>query len=241
MTAERDKIAAVPLPQRDTAALRAWNSRVADLGTANTDWERELTRRAVTHNHNLAMAGGREDTRYRASLNYMNQEGIALESGSSACRPVNATHHAFEDRLRLGFNLTASHLTNDYLPFEDEGGFEGAVFTNVAIFNPTLPVRTTNALGRTVFYEIPGQISIRNPVALAEQIIDQAKTTRALGNVVGELELLPGLTGQVNAGADRSESVRQTYIPNENPIGSQFRGLAQQVDRNLTSKTLQTC
>jgi TonB-dependent starch-binding outer membrane protein SusC len=241
VTGERDRIAAVPLPQRDTAALRAWNSRVAALGTANTDWEREITRNAVTHNHNLSLSGGREDTRYRASINYMDQEGIVLQSGLKRVQGrLNATHHAFEDRLRIGINLTASHLSNDYLPFEDEGGFEGAVFTNVAIFNPTMPVRTTNALGKTVFFEIPGQISIRNPVALAEQIVDEARTTRALGNVVAELDLMPGLTAQVNAGADRSQSVRQTYIPNENPIGSQFRGLAQQTDRNLLSKTLQT-
>jgi TonB-linked SusC/RagA family outer membrane protein len=241
VTAERDRVAAVPLAQRDTALLRIWNGVIGSFGQANTDWERELTRRAVTHNHNLSFSGGREDTRYRASLNYMDQEGIVLQSGFKRVQGrLNASHHAFQDRLRMGINLTASHLTNDYLPFEDEGGFEGAVFTNVAIFNPTQPVRTTNAEGKTVYFEIPGQTSIRNPVALAVQIIDEAKTTRALGNVVGELDLMPGLTAQVNAGADRSESVRQTYFPNENPIGSLFHGLARQVDRNLTSKTLQT-
>src|SRR5437667_6947242 len=37
------------------------------LGTANTDWERAVTRTAVTHNHNLSFSGGTEDTRYRAS------------------------------------------------------------------------------------------------------------------------------------------------------------------------------
>jgi iron complex outermembrane receptor protein len=236
IAAERAKI-----PASDTAGVRQWNARVAALGTANTDWERELTDRAVTHNHNLSFAGGREDTRYRASLNYMDQEGIVLESGFKRVQGrLNASHHTFENRLRMGINLTASHLTNDYLPFEDTGGFEGAVFTNVAIFNPTQPVRTTNATGQTVFFEFPGQISIRNPVGLALQIVDKAKTTRALGNVVAELDLFPGLTAQVNAGGDRSESVRQTYFPNENPIGSQFRGLARQVDRSLTSKTLQT-
>ena len=227
------------VPAGDTAGLRQWTNRVNSQGTANTDWERAVTRRdAITHNHNLSFAGGREDTRYRASLNYMDQEGIVLSNGLKRVQGrLNASHHSFEDRLRLGINLTASHLMNDYLPFENTGGFEGAVFTNVAIFNPTRPVRNANG----TFYEFgTGVQSVRNPVALAEQIVDEGKTTRALGNVVGELDLFPGLTAQVNAGADRSESVRQTYFPGENPVGAQFRGLARQVDRNLTSKTLQT-
>jgi iron complex outermembrane receptor protein len=225
----------------DTAVRRQWQDRLNAQGDANTDWEREVTRRATTHNHNLSFAGGREDTRYRASLNYMNQEGIVIANGLERIQGrLNASHNSFEDRLRLGLNLTASHVINDYLPFEDEGGFEGVVFTNVAIYNPTRPVRTTNATGQTIFFELPGQTSVRNPVALAEQIIDEAKTTRALGNVVAEIDLFPGLTGQVNAGADRSESVRQIYFPNENPIGSLFRGLAAQREKNLTSKTLQT-
>ena len=225
----------------DTAVRRQWNDRITGQGTANTDWEREVTRTAATHNHNLAFAGGREDTRYRASLNYMNQEGVVIENGLERIQGrLNASHASFENRLRLGLNLTASHVINDYLPFEDEGGFEGVVFTNVAIYNPTRPVRTTNATGQSVFFELPGQTSVRNPVALAEQIIDEAKTTRSLGNIVAELDLLPGLTGQVNAGADRSESVRQIFFPSENPIGSLFRGLAGQREKNLTSKTLQT-
>ncbi len=230
-------------PATDTAGRRQWNERIARQGTANTDWEREVTRDAVTHNHNLSFSGGREDTRYRASLNYMDQEGIVIANGLKRIQGrLNASHNAFADRLRIGLNLTASHLINDYLPFENTGGFEGAVFTNVSIFNPTRPVTTTDpATGKTIYYEAgTGAQSVRNPVALAEQIIDEGKTTRALGNVVAELDLLPGLTGQVNAGADRSESIRQTYFPSENPIGAQFQGLAQQVDRNLTSKTLQT-
>jgi iron complex outermembrane receptor protein len=230
-------------PAADTAGRRQWNERIARQGTANTDWEREVTRDAVTHNHNLSFSGGREDTRYRASLNYMDQEGIVIANGLKRIQGrLNASHNSFADRLRIGLNLTASHLINDYLPFENTGGFEGAVFTNVSIFNPTRPVTTTDpATGKTIYYEAgTGAQSVRNPVALAEQIIDEGKTTRALGNVVAELDLFPGLTGQVNAGADRSESIRQTYFPSENPIGAQFQGLAQQVDRNLTSKTLQT-
>jgi iron complex outermembrane receptor protein len=230
------------LPASDTAGRRQWTERINKQGTANTDWERELTHNAITHNHNLSFSGGREDTRYRASLNYLDQEGVVIENGMKRLQGrLNATHNAFEDRLRLGLNLTASHVDNDYIPFENTGGFEGAVFTNVAIFNPTQPVYVTNtATNQQDFFEIPGQISVRNPVALAVEVVDQGTTTRALGNVSGELDLLPGLTARVNVGADRSESVRQTYLPNSNPLGSTWIGRARQVDRNLTTTTFQS-
>lgn len=230
------------LPATDTAGRRQWNERIAKQGTANTDWERELTQTGITQNHNLSFSGGSAATRYRASLNYMDQEGVVIENGFKRVQGrLNATHNAFEEKLRLGLNLTASHVSNDYIPFENTGGFEGAVFTNVAIYNPTNPVYQTNtATGQQDFFEIPGQVSVRNPVALAVEIVDQGTTTRALGNVSGELDLLPGLTARVNVGADRSESVRQTYLPNSNPLGSTWIGRARQVDRNLTTKTLQT-
>src|SRR5205809_1743713 len=53
----------------------------SQLGSANTDWYRAVTRTAVTHNHDLSFSGGSEDTRYRASLNYMNQQGVSLANG----------------------------------------------------------------------------------------------------------------------------------------------------------------
>src|SRR2546429_4333383 len=43
----------------------------------NTNWENEVSRTAVTHNHNLSFAGGGGGTPYRGSLTFMNPEGIA--------------------------------------------------------------------------------------------------------------------------------------------------------------------
>src|SRR2546430_13192128 len=56
-------------------------SHLAALGTANTNWERELERTAVTHNHNLSFSGGGEDTRYRTSVTFMYQEVAAISHG----------------------------------------------------------------------------------------------------------------------------------------------------------------
>lgn len=217
-------------------------SHLGALGPANTNWDSEVTRTAVTHNHNLVFAGGSEDTRYRASLNFMNQEGVALSSGLQRVQGrLNATHSAFDDRLRLGLNVTTSHTNNDYLTFESTAGFEGGVLQNVAIFNPTQPVTVIDpASGKPVYYELAGQRSVRNPVALANQIVDIGNTTRTLGNATAELDLMRGVTASLNLGVDRSDGARDVYLPLASPVGAASGGYARQSSQDNTTVTLQT-
>src|SRR5436309_3024241 len=51
---QQDSIAAVPVANRRGLST----SHLAALGPANTNWENEVERTAVTHNHNLSFAGG---------------------------------------------------------------------------------------------------------------------------------------------------------------------------------------
>jgi TonB-dependent starch-binding outer membrane protein SusC len=228
--------------EAEVAAGRLASSHLSSLGTANTDWEEEVTRTAPTHTHNLSFSGGTDLTRYRASFNYMNQRGVVLENGFERMQArLNAAHQAFDGRLRLGFNGTTSRANNDYLAYENNGGFEGGVFQNVAVFNPTYPIKVVDpGTGQETFFEIgSGRQSVRNPVALAEQIIDLGKTTRSLGNITADLDLATGLTAQVNGGADHTEGLRQIYLPRGSPVGAEWNGLAQQSTRDNTSLTLQ--
>jgi len=216
-------------------------SSLNNLGAANTNWANAVNRTAVTHNQNLSFAGGSDITRYRASLNFMNQQGVQLSSGFRRIQGrLSANHFALNNRLRLGLNVTTSQANNDYLAYENEGGFEGGVFQNIAVFNPTQPIQVTDSTG-THYYEIgTGGQSVRNPVALAEQIQDFGTTNRTLGNVSAELDLIHGLTGSINVGVDKSTGIRQIYLPKASPVGAPFNGLAQQSTRDNTSKTLQT-
>jgi TonB-dependent starch-binding outer membrane protein SusC len=210
------------------------------LGTANTNWESAITRSAVSHSHNLAFNGGTEDTRYRASLNYTKQQGVTLSSDLERIQGrLSATHSDLDNRLRIGVNVTTSRVNNTYLTFENNGGFEGGVFENVATFNPTLPITVTDSTG-THFYEIGGTSS-RNPVALAKQITNVGQTTRTLANTYAEFDLTPGLTARVNVGLDHAGGQRQEYYPNANPVGVALGGgLARQADLENTTQTLQT-
>jgi iron complex outermembrane receptor protein len=235
-----------PRPDPDPCSSVGLEASSLDgLGSTVTDWQDVVLRNAATQNHNLAFAGGRGETQYRASLNYMDAKGIAVANGLQRLQGrLNGNHQTFENKLRLGINLTASQVKNDYLPFENTGGFEGGVFQNVVIFNPTQPVYTTDDVtGVTRFFEIgTGRQSVRNPLAMANQIADIGTTNRILGNVLGELDIsaVPGLTASVNFGGDRSTGVRKTYLPKASPVGAEFNGRARQADKSNEAVTLQT-
>ena len=210
------------------------------LGSSNTDWYSAITRTAITHNHNLSFSGGSEDTRYRASLNYMNQPGVTIANGLERIQGMlSASHRAFDNRLRLATTVTTSRSNDTYITYENTGGFEGGVFMNVAIFNPTQPVTVTDSTG-THYYEIGGT-SVRNPVALARQVANVGKATRTLGNASAEFDLASGLTAKVALGLDQSNGQRQIYFPNSNPVGVALGGgLAQQATLDNSTRTLQT-
>ncbi len=206
---------------------------------SNTDWDRAITRTSVTHNHNLAFSGGSEATRYRASMNYANEEGVTLSTGLERIQGrLSATHSDLNGRLRIGVNVTTSRVNNTYLTYENQGGFQGGVFQNVVVRNPTLPIMVTDSLG-THYYDPVG--SVHNPVAMANQLIDVGHTTRTLGNASADFDVAAGLTARVNVGLDHSSGDRQEYYPNANPVGVALgNGLAQQQNLDNATQTVQT-
>src|SRR2546422_974836 len=157
----------------------------------------------------------------------------------SGIRRPPSTPSDLDNRLRIGLNVTTSRVNNVYHTYENQGGFEGGAFENVAIFNPTQPVTVTDSTG-THYYEVGGTTT-RNPVALANQIISLGQTTRTLGNAEAEFDVVHGLTAKVNVGLDHSSGGRQEYYPIANPLGRALgNGLAQQQNLDNATQTLQT-
>ena len=229
--------------QGEVTAGRLAATRLAGLGTANTNWEQALLRTGATQSHNLAFSGGGGPTRYRGSLGLFDQQGIVLSSGIQRLSGrLSASQQAMNNRLRLGFNLNTSQVKNDYLVSENTGGFTGTAFTNMLIFNPTQPVRVTDPVtGVEKFYEIgTGAVPVRNPVAIAEQVKDDGVSRRILGNVTADFDVLPNLTAQVNAGTDRANGIRSAYYPRISPLGASTNGDALIGQLSNSTNTLQT-
>lgn len=207
------------------------------LGSANTNWEDELLRTGFATNHNLSFSGGSDITRYRASLNYFDQQGVVISNGLKRYQGrLNGDHNALGGRLRLGLNLMAARVDNDFAPIENTGGFLGGVFTNMAIYNPTQPVRNDDG----TFFELgTGAQDVRNPVALAVQYADASPENRVLGDFTGSVDLLSNLTAKTTVGIDFADAVRRTHAPRVSAVGAGFGGFARQAQRSLQTANFQ--
>ena len=189
-----------------------WRDSLWDVGVDDpshygysTDWQNEIFRTGISHNHNLSIAGGTANNTYRASFNYLNQEGIIEKSSLSRYTGrINVTQKAIKDRLYLEANITASQIDESRLPIGSRTGFEGDLIINALQANPTWPVYDSTGVPFQV-----NQQNKRNPVAMLEYTEDKTKTNRILASISANLEILKGLNYKINFGVDNSVAVRR--------------------------------
>ncbi|MDR6338863.1 iron complex outermembrane receptor protein [Filimonas zeae] len=181
------------LKMADANELRAYikaNGRtlipVNDDGVSNTDWQKEVTRTGVSHNHNLSFNGSNQHSAYGVSVNYLNNEGIIKTSSMNRfVVRANLEHRAFEDRLKINLNVTNSITNGNQVPAQ--------VYNNMMTYLPTVSVMQpdgsyTEDRSRTV-----GTGGYYNPVALLYNNTIQNKINLFLVNGVVNWNILPGL------------------------------------------------
>jgi len=209
----------------DAAGFKSYASSIGvdiEDGGANTDWQDEILRSAVSTNHNISFSAGTQQTQYRASLSYLDQQGILLNSERQRISTrLNVRHMMLDNKLKLGLKVSPSFSNRNNTPYNQRAGYFGGVFTNVLKFNPTYPVK--NADGS--YYEY-ATTTIRNPVALLNEISDVGENLRVLTSATAEYELISGLNAKVTLGLDRESYNRNIYEPNSLPYAASIGGQA---------------
>lgn len=179
---------------------------VLDDKGANTDWQKEITRSAVTQNYNLALSGGANKLTYYASFGMQRQQGIIKKNDLNRYTGrFNATQKFLNDNLIIDANLTASGTVNNRPPYS---GMIGDALSN----NPTYPAYGPD--GKPAQYT-----NINNPLQTLELQKDITKINRVLGNISASAKLFRGLTYRFNFGVDNSNGTRDyQQMPNLVPV-----------------------
>lgn len=172
---------------------------------SNTDWQDEILRSAVTHNHNISFRGGDAQGGFRVSLGYQDQEGIIKESGMTRYTAnFNGSRKFLSDKLTLATSITVSDIRDLNVPITNNVGFEGDLFASALKSNPTAPVYNDDGS----LYQ-PSNTE-PNPVAMLKLSKSFTNTLRGLGNVSAEYQILKELSFKTVVGFDRSFATRKT-------------------------------
>ncbi|WP_183403260.1 MULTISPECIES: SusC/RagA family TonB-linked outer membrane protein [Hymenobacter] len=182
-------------------------SQIATLGTANTDWQDEIFRTAATYDNNVSLTGSAGKVPFRVSYGNLQQEGIVItnklkrNTGAISLSPM-----LFDDHLRIDINAKGTQVNNRFI--------DGAQIGNAVLFDPTQPVRSSEAPfapygGYFQFLQANGNPlgqAIGNPVAALNNREDVSEVKRLIGNVQLDYKIhgVEGLRANLNLATDIS-------------------------------------
>ncbi|WP_048825717.1 SusC/RagA family TonB-linked outer membrane protein [Hymenobacter sp. DG25B] len=185
-----------------------------DLNTlpANTDWQDEVYRTAAIQNYQLNMSGGSDKTRYYLSGGYFKQDGIFRNSGFDRYSVRLNLDQDVSTRFRVGTNLNLSRTNNNGAVRSERGIGNGGTVMGALAQIPTVPVYNPDGTYGTNPYR-----NFDNPVGNLQETNNKAVIYQGIGNVFGELDLLPNLRLRSSLGIDFRSQLENEYITREYP------------------------
>ena len=176
------------------------------MGTANTDWQKEIFQTSAGHDHNLSVSGAIQDVPFRASVGYTDQYGILRTSSMERkTGTFKVTPSLFDNHLKITAGIKYMNIDNR---FADKGAIGSALR-----YDPTQSVFNKTGIygGYTTWLMSDGSRNVngtRNPVAQLQQKKDISDVDRYIldAQVDYKLHFFPDLTATLKVGLDKSDS-----------------------------------
>ena len=220
-----------------------YRKTVSELGLTlddkgqNTDWQDVIFRTAISQNHYVSFMSGSENTSYRASAGYSNQNGVMEGSGmKSANARMNINHKALNDKLKLNMNISYGETNSDQAPVSNTVGSEmgSSMLYEAYVFNPSYPIYNEEG----DYYDVPPYRV--NPASFSKELLDERATSQFLGNLTADWNFYKPFTLQVNAGYNKNTINRNSYISKSNLLGNGNNGYVTVQKLSDYSKLLET-
>jgi TonB-linked SusC/RagA family outer membrane protein len=203
------------------------SAEIAQLGTANTDWQKEIYQTSVSNDDNLSVSGTAGKLPYRVSVGYTDQNGIVKTTSLQRFSGnINLSPSFFTDHLKIDFNFIGSQVKQS---FSDANGAISAANN----FNPTDPVYSGNK-NFGGYYEILDPSSTSglkslaplNPLGLLEEDDNRSTSYRAITSLAVDYKLhfFPDLHVNVSGAYDGSNGQGFNDFPPT--AASQYPGTA---------------
>lgn len=183
-------------------------------GGANTDWQDEVLRTGISHNHNVNISGGNGSTNYMISADLRKREGVIKMTGFDRfnVRSLVSTK-TLKDHLTVSLGANMMYGKHFGVPSGNEGA---SVLDAMNYYSPTNAIK--NADGT---WTVGSGSKNYNPLALMEE--NKSETVWKRNQFVGKtaLELWKGFVWSVNYSWSNYQSTYSAY----NTRNSQLEGI----------------
>ncbi|MDR2466178.1 MAG: TonB-dependent receptor [Prevotellaceae bacterium] len=185
-------------------------------GTAkyDTDWQREATRTTFSHNHQLSIRQGTENSSVGAFLNYTDQQGLMLDSWMKRAN-AKITYDVNPMKwFSSSINLLVNHTWGSEA--EEDGGHQMPRRSIIEMV-PFMPVKFPDGRwsNSTTITDDLGLEGMANPVHVLTTQQRMRYRTQIFGNAAFTFHLLPGLDLKTQLGIDSHRKKFRDYSPKD--------------------------
>ncbi|HEX3385927.1 MAG TPA: SusC/RagA family TonB-linked outer membrane protein, partial [Mucilaginibacter sp.] len=182
------------------------------MGSANTNWQKEIYRNALTTDNDLSLSGGIKNLPYRLSVGYHDEDGILkTDNLKRTSIGLNTNKDFFDHTLKIDLALKGSYTDSH---FANQNAIGDAVN-----FDPTQPVYSGNK-NYGGYYEwlqnnTPNPLAPRNPLGLLEEQTARGSVKRGTGALTLNyaFPFVKGLEANATFGYDITDGQGHTLIP----------------------------
>ncbi len=183
------------------------------LGSANTDWQKQIYHTSLSTDNNLTVSGSlKEIMPYRVSLGYTRDNGILKTSDMDRTTlSVVLNPSLLDDHLKVSVNAKGMYTNTRF-------GNEGAIGSAIT-FDPTQPIYDPSSANGYFYWKDnsgnPIKIATSNPLAQLNLTKDISTVWRSIGNIQLDYKLhfFPDLHANMNAGYDYSSTDGSVNVP----------------------------
>jgi len=197
------------------------------LGSADTDWQDEIYRGAVSTDHNVTVQGGLKNMPYRLSVGYTDQNGILKTSNfQRTTASVTLNPSLLNDHLKFNINGKFMYAHNRYANTD--------AISAATRMDPTQPITAsgydnyngyfawTSSGSALLDSNYPTTIernAVKNPVALLNEKNDRANSFDYMGNVEVDYQVhgFEDLRLHMNFSGDWANGKQNTTYANWGP------------------------
>jgi len=175
---------------------------------ANTNWQDQVYRSAVSQGYNLGWGMSDGGTSLRLSGNIEDQQGILKNSSLTRMTGrVNFSQKLLDNKLRIDLSTTVSNVKNSYAQVTNNAGYQGSLIGAMISYNPTSPIYNPDGSGN--YFDLKD--GNRNPVAIMNSFEDKDNINRILANLSASYEITKGLVFKSTVGYNNSSSLRKSF------------------------------